>query len=118
MKKQIIACKLDLTDTEAQQFWPIYDQYAAEMTKIMDRKSEVIQEYAANYTTITYEQADACIQGRSAVEESALRLRLKYIPLFRKVVSGRTTALLFQMDWRLSLVIDLQLAAEVPMVQP
>src|SRR5262249_41839433 len=44
-KKQIIAANLDLTDTEAQQFWPIYDRYTAEMIKIVDKKVEVIKEY-------------------------------------------------------------------------
>ena len=118
LKKQIVAANIELTDTEAQQFWPVYDQYTAEMTKIMDKKFEVIEEYVTNYTTITNEQADAYIKGRATVEESVLRLRLKYIPLFRKVVSGRTAALFFQMDWRLSLVIDLQLSAQVPMIEP
>ena len=118
LRKQIIAANLDLTDTEAQQFWPIFDRYTAEMRKLFDRKFEVLKEYAANYDTITDEQADSYIKGRAAVEESLLQLRLKYIPIFRKVLSGRTAALFTQIDWRLGLVIDLQLASQVPMVQP
>jgi Spy/CpxP family protein refolding chaperone len=118
LRKQIIAANLDLTDAEAQQFWPIFDRYTAEMRKIFDRKFEVLKEYAANYDTITDEQADAYIQGRAAVEESVLQLRLKYIPIFRKVLSGKTAALFTQIDWRLGLVIDLQLASQVPMIQP
>ena len=118
LKKQIIAANLDLSDTQAQQFWPIYDRYTAEMRKIMDRKFEVLKEYAANYDTITDEQADTYIQGRAAVEESVLQLRLKYMPIFRKVLSGKTAALFIQIDWRLGLVIDLQLASQVPMIEP
>src|SRR5262249_55565746 len=118
LKKQIIAANLDLTDTEAQQFWPIYDRYTAEMTKIIDQKFETITEYAKNYDTITDEQADAYIKGRAEVEESFLRLRLKYIPIFRKVLSGKTAALFVQMDWRLGLVMDLQLSSQVPMIEP
>ena len=118
LKKQIIAANLDLSDTEAQQFWPIYDRYTAEMRKLFDRKFEVLKEYAANYDTITDEQADAYIQGRAAVEESTVQLRLKYLPVFRKVLSGRTAALFTQMDFRLGLVVDLQLASEVPMIEP
>jgi Spy/CpxP family protein refolding chaperone len=118
LRKQIIAANLDLTDTEAQQFWPIFDRYTAELRKLFDRKFEVLKEYAANYDTITDEQADTYIQGRAAVEESILQLRLKYIPIFRKVLSGKTAALFTQIDWRLGLVIDLQLASQVPMVQP
>ena len=118
LRKQIIAANLDLTDTEAQQFWPIFDRYTAELRKLFDRKFEVLKEYAANYDTITDEQADTYIQGRAAVEESILQLRLKYIPIFRKVLSGKTAALFTQLDWRLGLVIDLQLASQVPMIQP
>jgi Spy/CpxP family protein refolding chaperone len=118
LRKQIIAANLDLTDTEAQQFWPIFDRYTAEMRKLFDRKFEVLKEYAENYDTITDEQADTYIQGRAAVEESILQLRLKYIPIFRKVLSGKTAALFVQLDWRLGLVIDLQLASQVPLIQP
>jgi Spy/CpxP family protein refolding chaperone len=118
LRKQIIAANLDLTDAEAQQFWPIFDRYTAEMAKIMDRKFEVLKEYAANYDTITDEQADTYIRGRAAVEESILQLRLKYVPIFRKVLSGKTAALFTQIDWRLGIVIELQLASQVPMVQP
>jgi hypothetical protein len=118
LKKQIIAANLDLTDTEAQQFWPIYDRYTAEMVKIMDKKFDLLKEYAMNYTSITDEQADTYIKGRAAVEESILQLRLKYMPIFRKVLSGKTAARFIQMDWRLGLVMDLQLASQVPLIEP
>src|SRR6202158_5622245 len=106
LKKQIISANIELTDAEAQQFWPIYDRYTAEMVKIEDKKFELLKEYARNYDTITDEQADAYIKGRAAVEESILQLRLKYLPIFRKVLSGKTAALFTQMDWRLGLVVE------------
>jgi len=118
LKKQIIASNMDLSDTEAQQFWPIYDRYTAELVKITDKKYALLEEYAQNYTTLTDEQAESYITGRAAVEESIMQLRLKYIPIFRKVLSGRLTALFLQMDWRLSLVMDLQLASQTPLVEP
>jgi hypothetical protein len=117
LKKQIIAANLSLTDTEAEQFWPVYDRYTAEMAGIMDKKFELLKEYATNYDTITDEQADAYIQGRAAVEKSILELRLKYLPVFRKALSGKKAALFTQMDWRLSLVVDLQVASQVPMIE-
>jgi Spy/CpxP family protein refolding chaperone len=118
LKKQIISANIQLTDAEAQQFWPVYDRYTAEIEKIEDSKFELLKEYARNYSTITDEQADAYIKGRTAVEESVLQLRLKYLPEFRKVLSGRTAALFTQMDFRLGLVVELQLASQVPMIEP
>ena len=88
------------------------------MEKIEDSKFELLKKYARNYSTMTDEQADAYIKGRAAVEESILQLRLKYMPGFRKVLSGRTAALFTQMDFRLGSVVDLQLASQVPMIEP
>ena len=118
LKKQLISANIELTDAEAQQFWPVYDRYTAEMGKIEDKKFELLKEYARNYDGITDEQVDTYIKGRAAVEESIMQLRLKYIPIFRKVLSGKTAALFTQMDWRLSLVVELQLASQVPLIEP
>jgi hypothetical protein len=63
------------------------------------------------------DQAESYLRKRAAVEESIMQLRLKYIPTFRKVLSGRETALFFQIDWRLGLMIDMQLA-KMPMIDP
>src|SRR5271165_5033276 len=106
-KKQIIAANMDLTDAEAQQFWPIYDRYTAELATASDPKYSLLKEYAQNYGTMTSEQADSYLKGRAAVEDKVLQVRLKYIPIFRKVLSGKSTALFFQLDWRLGLILDL-----------
>jgi len=118
LKKQIIAGNLDLTDTEAQQFWPVYDRYNAEFAAITDKKYALLKEYAQNYTTMTDQQAESYIKGRAGVEQSIMELRLKYLPIFKKVLSGKSTALFFQLDWRLSLVMDLQLASQTPLIEP
>jgi Spy/CpxP family protein refolding chaperone len=117
-KKQIIAANMSLTDSEAQQFWPIYDQYTAELATITDSKYSLIKGYAQNYASLTGEQAEEYVKGRAAVEQSIMELRLKYFPIFRKVLSGKSTALFFQMDWRLGLIVDLQLASQIPLVEP
>jgi hypothetical protein len=63
------------------------------------------------------EQAVGYLQKRAEVEESIMQLRLKYLSAFRKVLSDRQTALFFQIDWRLGLLTDLQLA-QMPLIDP
>lgn len=116
-KKQIIAENMELSDAEAEKFWPVYDQYAAELSKIYDVKIALLKDYADNYGSMTGEQAEAYIRKRAEVEQSIMQLRLKYMPAFRKVLSGRETALFYQLDWRLSLAIDAQLI-QVPLINP
>src|ERR1700751_4675194 len=45
-KKQIIAANMQLTDAETEKFWPVYDQYTAELVKINDAKYAAIKDYA------------------------------------------------------------------------
>jgi len=116
-KKQIIAENMGLSDAEAEKFWPIYDRYAGELSKIYDTKIALLNDYAENYTSMTGEQAENYIRKRADVEESIMQLRLKYMPAFRKVLSGRETALFYQLDWRLGLAIDVELV-QVPLINP
>jgi hypothetical protein len=116
-KKQIVAANLDLTDAEAEKFWPVYNRYAEDVAKIYDTKIALFQEYLQNYDSMSGEQAESYLRRRAAVEEDIMQVRLKYLPEFRKVLTGRETALFYQIDWRLDLMINLQLA-QAPMVNP
>jgi hypothetical protein len=116
-KKVIVAANMQLTGAEAEKFWPVYDQYAADLAKINDTKAALIKDYLQNLDTMTGEQAERYVRKRGAVEESIMQLRLKYFPAFGKVLSGRQTALFFQIDWRVGLLIDVQLA-QMPLIDP
>ena len=116
-KKLIVAANMQLTGAQAEQFWPVYDQYAADLAKINDTKAALIKDYLQNLDTMNGEQAESYVRKRAAVEESIMQLRLKYFAAFRKVLSARQTALFFQIDWRVGLLVDLQLA-RMPMIDP
>jgi len=118
LKKQIVATNLELTDAEAQNFWPVYDRYTAELGTILDKKYALLKNYHDNYYSMTDEQAEDYIHGRAEVEAAVTKLRLKYLPIFRKVISGKSTALFFQLDWRVGTLLDLQIASEMPLVEP
>ena len=116
-KKQIVAANMNFTDAEAEKFWPVYDRYAADLAKIYDTKMTVVEEYFDNYKTMNGDQAESYIRQRAAAEQDVMALRLQYVPEFRKVLSGRETTLFYQIDWRLDLMINLQLA-QAPVINP
>jgi hypothetical protein len=118
MKKQLIAVNIQLTEAEAEKFWPVYDQYAAETSKIYDARYAIIYEYADNIRNLSDAQAQNLTKRYADSDVTITNLRLKYLPIFAKVISGKKTALFFQVDRRLALMIDLQLASEIPLVQP
>jgi len=115
-RKQIMAQNMTLTADEATKFWPIFDQYRQEAIKPNDERWALIKDYAANYNTMTEAQAQDYIQRSTAVEQQLLALRMKYVPVFEKVISAKKTALWYQIDRRIDLLINLQLSAQIPMV--
>jgi hypothetical protein len=117
-KKQLIAANVPLTDAEAQAFWPIYDQYTAELAAINNDKYALIKEYAQNYATMTDAQADDWIQRLLKLDVNVAGLRQKYWPNFRKVLPAKKTALYVQVERRAQMLIDLQITSQVPLIQP
>jgi hypothetical protein len=118
MRKQLIAANMNLSDKEAEQFWPVFERYTQELVAKQDDKYTLLKEYAQDYLTMTDAEAEKYIRGRASVDQAILEVRLKYFPLFRKVVSGKSTARFFQLDWRLGLIMDLQLASQTPVIEP
>jgi hypothetical protein len=117
IKKQVIAANLTLTDTEATKFWPVYEQYAAELKKITDTKNALIKEYAEEYGSLTDEQADSLVRRWLDSDIATLELRRKYLPIFGKVLPGKVTATFFQVEHRINAMIDLQLTSQLPLMQ-
>jgi len=116
-KKQLIAENLKLTDVEATKFWPIYDQYTTELMKINNKKFGLIQEYADHWGTMTDEQAALYLRQWLDVDVAIMQLRQKYVPVVSQVLNGKKSATFFQLDRRISMMIDLQLASQLPVVQ-
>ena len=116
-RKQIIAANLQLTDTEATKFWPVYDQYTAELISINDRKFALIQEYADNWGKLTNEQSLSFIQQWLDLDIEIAQLRQKYVPIVNKTLEGKKAATFFQLDRRIAMMIELQVSSQMPLVQ-
>lgn len=117
MKKQLIAANLILTDTEATKFWPTYAQYSIETGKIDDTRAEIIKQYSDEYGTQTDDQAEALIRRWLDTDIEMAKLRQRYVPIFRKILPGKKTATFFQLDRRISTMIDVQLTSQLPLAQ-
>ena len=115
-KKQIVAANMTLTPVEAEKFWPVYDQYSAETAKLGDQRYATIKQYAEAYPNLSDPVANSLMKQLISSDESAAQLRQRYVPIFEKVISPTKTALFFQIDRRIAMMVDLQLASQIPLV--
>ena len=94
-KKQIIAANMDLTDSEAEKFWPVYDRYAADLAKIYDTKIALVEEYLDHYKTMNGDEAESYIRRRAAADSDIMQLRLKYVTGISQSAVGPSSGIVF-----------------------
>ena len=116
-KKQAIAASLQLTDAEATKFWPVYDQYSAELSKIWDQRYALIKEYANGFGSLTDDQALSLLKRSLSLDDQVVQLLTRYVPIVNKVLPGVKTATFFQLDRYINSLIELQVAKGIPLVQ-
>ena len=116
-KVAIITEVIQFTDEEANAFWPIYREYDLELAKIGDARIALIKDYAQHYETMTDEKAKELVQMALKLEGKRTKLKRKYFKRFDRVLSSKTVAKFFQLENQINLLIDLQIASELPLIK-
>jgi hypothetical protein len=115
-KTKIITVVMQFNQKDADAFWPIYRKFEADRSKLEDQRIALTKEYATSYASLTDEQAKSLTQKALDYQADRVDLEKKYFKEFNKVLSGVTVAKFFQLEHRLNLIVDLELAAHLPTV--
>ncbi|UCH83113.1 MAG: hypothetical protein JSW50_11665, partial [Candidatus Latescibacterota bacterium] len=116
-KKVLIAENMQLTQAEADAFWPVYEEYQKELKKLTDKALNNIKKFAENFDSMTDEVAEEIIKTHLANEGEYLKLKNSYLPKFMKVLPATKVARYFQLENKVDAVINYDLAAEIPLFQ-
>jgi Spy/CpxP family protein refolding chaperone len=116
-KTDIITRSMGFTEEQSKAFWPVYREYANEQQKIGDDRVSLIKDYAANYDKIDDAQAQSYLTRALRYEDDIAKLRKTYVPRFEKAIGPKQTAKFYQVDNRLSLLVNLQLANLLPIIK-
>ncbi len=116
-KVAILTELMEFTEAEDKAFWPIYREYDVELSKINDERVSGIEEYAQNYTKVTDALADKLALKALELESQRTALKEKYYGRFKAALSPKTAARFLQVENQLLMILDLQIAASLPIVQ-
>ena len=113
-KVAIITEVMGFTEAEDRAFWPIYRDYDLEMSRLADERVSMIREYAAAFQTLTDERA-ASLAGKALdLETRRNAAKAKCYEQVKTALSPRTALRFLQVEHQLQLLIDLQIAAALP----
>ena len=116
-KKLFIATNMQLTESEAKEFWPVYDAYQAELDRLVAREIKLIEDFAANYETMSNDVAKKLLNDSLLIDSNHLKLRQSYLAKFRGVLSDKKVARYYQLESKIDAVFEYELARKIPLVQ-
>ena len=118
-KKSIVTKYMELTDTEAKNFWPVYEDYQKDLQKINERLQAMLQSYAADYgsKSLTDEKAKKLLDEWIALEQDEVKQRKAFAPKVLKALPAKKAARYLQIENEYRMLIKYDLAATVPLAQ-
>ena len=118
-KKLVVATNMELTESEAKTFWPIYDEYQKDVQKINRRIVNVLDSYAADARakTLTDDKAKKLINEALAIEQAEANLKSTYAPKLSKVLPVKKVARYLQIENKIRALVKYDLDQGVPLVQ-
>jgi hypothetical protein len=116
-KKLFIATNMQLTESEAKSFWPVYDAYQAEIGRLRDREIKLIEKFAANYETMSDDVAKNLLDDSLSIDSDHQKVRQSYLSKFRGVLPDKKVARYYQLESKIDAVLEYEMARRIPLVQ-
>lgn len=115
-RQAVVASALQLTDAESEEFWPVYQQYRADMDKVSGGIIKLVREYAKVYPNVPEDRAKAMLKELGNLEKELVTTRNSYLRKIGRFLPATKTLRFAQVESRLDLAIRLELAAAIPLV--
>jgi hypothetical protein len=117
-RQAIVAATLDLEETDAAAFWPLYKAYRDEMGKPADRGWKFLIELADKMNSLSNDDATKLMDEWFSIEKQMLDIKTKHAKTMSKKVPPALVAQFFQIDNKIDTLLRLDAAANIPLVKP
>ncbi len=118
-KKLVVAQNMQLTDSEASAFWPIYEAYQTDLGKVNERIKKTILAYADAYNSgpVANEVAKKLLEDWLGTQEADVQLMRSYVPKFQKALPDVKVARYIQIETKIRAIVRYELDSQIPLVE-
>lgn len=118
-KKLVVALNMELTESEAKNFWPIYEQYQKDLQKINQRMANLLESYADDVRrkSLNDDKARKLIDEATAVDQAEAGLKSTYAPKLGKALPMTKVVRYLQIENKIRAVVKYDIASGVPLVR-
>lgn len=116
-KKAAIAEVMELTESESEPFWNLYNEYNDKLYVIQNKRIKAIKDFAENYDNLTDEKIDEIWNLALDFKSESIKLERQYYKKFKKIMPMGKAAKYFQAENKIEALISASLAIEIPMIE-
>jgi hypothetical protein len=113
----VITQMMAFSEAEDAAFWPVYREHELELSRLYDERLAAIETYAKAYTNLTPALADELALKVLDLEARRAALKQKYYAKVKAALSPIRAAQALQIENQIQLLVDLQVAASLPLVK-
>lgn len=113
-RQAIVAQNLPLTEAQATAFWPLYQQYRAQVGKLNDQRQAILFNPTAA-DTVTDKELETAMTGWFKLDTQYAQLKGNWVKKFLPVLGAKGTLRFFQIENRLDLIVSASLASSIPL---
>jgi len=114
--RRIIDVNMQLTEREADAFWPIYGRYDEEMSKLNYERSSILHFYSVNFNTLSDDQAKELIRRMNYVDRRKLSIDERCAREMSKALPVKTVLRFFQIERQVDRLVALKIMSDTPLV--
>lgn len=114
---EVMTSVMGFSSEEKAAFWPVYDDYRKKSDELAQKDLALMKEYAAAYWSLTDDQAKDMATRWFEIEVERKRMLGDLYSELAKVITPVKALKACQLENRLDLILDMQIANELPMIK-
>jgi hypothetical protein len=116
-REAVVTYIMQLSDSDAKVFWPIYREYNDELSKLNAAEAQQIDAYAKNYDNISDKDAEDVVNKSLDLEAQRVELKKKYFGKMKSALSAPAAAKFYEIDSQFQDIVHLQTTSALPATQ-
>jgi DNA-binding MarR family transcriptional regulator len=117
MKIAFLTRKLDLTPEEAQQFWPVYNQYTDKLQELRKKRRMESKDAKHNVDEMSDKDVEQSVDNEMVFRQKELDIQKEYHAKFKAVLPVKKVAKLYQAEEQFKRVLLDELKRDKPPVK-
>ncbi|MCF6222757.1 MAG: hypothetical protein L3J34_03410 [Flavobacteriaceae bacterium] len=116
-KKAAIAEAMELTESESEPFWSLYNEYNEKMYIVQNNRIKAIKEFSDNFESLSDEKADEIWNLMLQFKTESAKLEKSYYKKFKKILPAAKAVKYFQAENKIEALVSAKIAMEIPMIE-